>query len=142
MSIRYMKTKKRITAGYSPGEKYLAKIIYGETVSLEKLSEYVAEASAMTEGDIYNVLVQSQNVMIRLLTDGVPVDLGRFGRYYPKFKAKSVETYEEVTNETISKFSVRFLPSVYFRKKLKDVKFEFHEVQPKSYAPKPTPTTP
>jgi len=133
-----MKTKKKISVGTTPGIKYLAKIVYGETVSLEQLSEFVAEASAMTEGDIYNVLVQSQNVMIRLLTDGVPVDFGRFGRFYPKIRAKAVPTYEEVTSETITHFTARFLPSVYFRKKLIDTKFDFQEV-PKSYAPKPTP---
>lgn len=142
MAVRFMRTKKNIHVGYTPGEKYLAKIIYGETVSLEKLSEFVAEASAMTEGDIYSALVQSQNVMIRLLTDGVPVDMGRFGRIYPKFRAKAMPTYEEVTADTITHFTVRFLPSVYFRKKLKDAKFEFQEVKTKSYAPKPTPPTP
>ncbi len=142
MPVSFMRTKRNIPVGFEPGEKYLAKIIYGKTVSLEKLSEYVAEASAMTEGDIYNVLVQSQNVMIRLLTDGVPVDMGRFGRFYPKFKAQAMPNYDDVTSDTISKFSVRFLPSVYFRNKLKDTKFEFREVQPKSYAPKPTPPTP
>ncbi|MFA6200237.1 MAG: hypothetical protein WC679_07545 [Bacteroidales bacterium] len=138
MAVRFMKTKKKISVGTTPGIKYLAKIVYGETVSLEQLSEFVAEASAMTEGDIYNVLVQSQNVIIRLLTDGVPVDLGRFGRFYPRFNAKAMSTYEEVTAETISNFTARFLPSPYFRKKLVGTKFEFHEV-PKSYVAKPIP---
>ena len=138
MAVRFMRTKKRISVGPTPGVKFLAKIVYGETVSLEKLSEFVAEASAMTEGDIYSVLVQSQNVMIRLLTDGVPVDLGRFGRIYPKFRAKAMPTYEEVTAETITHFTARFLPSPYFKKKLFGTKFEFQEV-PKSYVSKPVP---
>jgi len=134
-----MKTKRRISVGPTPGIKFLAKIIYGKTVSLEKLAEMVAETSAMTEGDIYSVLVQSTKAMSWLLTEGIPVDLGKFGRFYPKIKAKAVDTYEEVTAETIEGSSVRFMPSPYLSKIIKEAKIEFHEVEPKSYTPKPTP---
>ena len=56
MAVQYMKTKKNITVGYNPGEKYLAKIIFGETITLEKLSELVAESSSYNEGDVYNMM--------------------------------------------------------------------------------------
>jgi len=139
MAARYMKTKRNILVGSTPGEKFLAKIIYGDTVTLEKLSEMIAETSALSQGDVYSVLIQLQKVLSWLLSEGIPVDLGKFGRLYPGIKAKAVNTYEEVTVDTILDFYIRFFPSKAFREVLKNQKFEFHEVEIKSHAPKPNP---
>lgn len=142
MAIRYMKIKKIIHVGYSPGEKYLAKIIFGDMVGIDRLSEMIAETSSLSEGDINSVLIQMQKVVPWLILEGIPVDLGRLGKLYPGIKAKAVNTYEEVTNETIEEFYVRFNPSSSFKSNLKSVRYEFHEVETKGYAPKPTPPTP
>ncbi len=83
-----------------------------------------------------------QKVVPWLILEGIPVDLGRLGKLYPGIKAKTVDTYEEVTNETIVEFYVRFNPSSSFKSNLKSVRYEFHEVETKGYAPKPTPPTP
>lgn len=142
MAVQYMKTKKNITVGYNPGEKYLAKIIFGETITLEKLSELVAESSSYNEGDVYNMMSLVMKKIMWLALEGNPIDFGKFGRYYPRIKAKAVNTYEEVTADTIEKFEIRFFPSTELKAQLKNAKFEFREVATKSYAPKPTPTPP
>ena len=139
MPVRFMKTKRRIAVGPTPGVKFLAKIIYGDTITLEKLSEMIAETSALSQGDIYSVLIQLQKVLSWLLSEGIPVDLGKFGRLYPGIKAKSVDTFEEVTVETILEFYIRFFPSPAFKELIKNQKFEFHEVEIKSHVSKPNP---
>lgn len=142
MGVRYMKTMKQIMVGYSPGEKYLAKIIYGETVSLDKLSERVAASSSYNEGDVYNMFSLVMKQVVWSALDGCPVDLAKFGRFYPRIKARAMNTYEEVTADTIESFDIRFFPSPELKAQLKNAKFEFHEVEIKSHAPKPTPTPP
>ena len=132
-----MITQRKISVGPNPGIKHLAKIIYGKTIGLEKLSEIVAETSAVTEGDIYSVLLQTTKVIGWLASEGIPVDLGKFGRFYPKIRAKAVDTYGEVTADTIWDTSIRFMPSVHLRKLMKDTKHFFKEVQPGSYSPRP-----
>lgn len=142
MAVRYMKTKRNIHVGYNPGEKYLAKIIFNDTITIEKLSELIAESSSYNEGDVYNMLILLEKKLSWLVMEGHPVDFGKFGRFYPRFDAKAMETYDEVTSETIKNFTIRFLPSTLLRSQLKNAKFEFHEVEIKSYVPKPTPPTP
>lgn len=132
-----MRTKRIISVGPNPGVKYVAKIIYAETIGLEKLSEIVAETSAMTEGDIYSALIQSIKAMGWLVTEGHPVDFGKFGRIYPQIRAKAMESYEEVTADTIYFKSARLLPSMHLRKIMSNAKLEFHEAKIPSHAPKP-----
>lgn len=139
MTIRYSKTKRNITVGYTPGEKFMAKILYGETVDIDKLSEMIAETSALSAGDIQSVMIQMEKVVSWLLLEGIPVEIGKLGKLHPGIAAKAVATYEEVTPETIEKVYVRFTPSKALEDKLKNAKVEFKEIEFKSYAPKPTP---
>lgn len=142
MGVRYMKTKKNLSIGYSPGEKYIAKIIFGETISLDRIAQQVAASSSYNEGDISNVFNLVMRQILWSALDGSPADLGKYGRFYPRIKARAMNSYEEVTADTIEGFDLRFFPSKELKSILKNAKFEFHEVDIKSYAPKPTPTPP
>ncbi len=135
--ILFSRALKNITVGSNPGPKYIAQIQYGQSLTLDKLAIMVAEQSAMTAGDVYSVLMQANTIMMWTLADGRPVDLGEFGKFYPKFKAKAMEEYEEVTADTISNVSVRFRPGKNLRDAMKRAKVRFNELIKPSYAPRP-----
>ena len=142
MGVRYMKTMKNIMVGYNPGEKYIAKIVYGETITLDMLAQQVADSSSYNEGDVANMMGLVMKQIIYGALNSSPVDIAKFGRFYPRIRARAMNTYEEVTADTIVSFDLRFFPSPELKSILKNAKFEFHEVDIKSYAPKPTPTPP
>lgn len=135
--ILFTRTKKNITVGPEPGEKFVAQIKHGQPLTLDRLAIMVAEQSAMTAGDVYNVLMQANTIMGWTLQDGRPVDLGEFGKFYPKFKAKAMGEYHEVTADTISNITVRFMPGKRLKDIMKRAKVRFFEPITPTYAPRP-----
>jgi len=139
MSIRYVRVKRRVAVGATPGIKFFAKIFMGEAYDFEKIAAMIAETSAMSEGDIMSVLKQLEKVISWQLLMGHPVKLGMLGTFYPGISAKAVDTLEGVTVETIRRIYCRFRPSVWLNKELKDSKKSIEELDVKGYQPKPTP---
>ena len=138
MSIRYVRIKRKISVGATPGVKFFAKIFMGETYSFDQIAEMIAETSAMSEGDIMSVLKQLEKVISWQLLMGHPVKLGSLGTFYPGISATAVNTIEEVTPETIKRVYCRFRPSVWLNKELKDSRKSIEELDVKGYQPKPT----
>lgn len=139
MSIRYIRIMRKISVGATPGNKFLAKIFMGEAYDFNKIAAIIAETSAMSEGDIMSVLKQLEKVISWQLLMGHPVKLGMLGTFYPGISAKAVNTFEEVTPETIRRIYCRFRPSVWLNKELREAKKSIEELDVKGYQPKPTP---
>lgn len=139
MSIRYVRVKRRIAVGATPGVKFFARIFMGETYTFEQIAEMIAETSAMSVGDIMSVLKQLEKVISWHLLMGHPIKLGSLGTFYPGISAKAVETIEEVTPDTIRRVYCRFRPSIWLNKELKDSKKSVEELNVAGYQPKPTP---
>lgn len=118
MAIEYVKIKKNIVVGATPGMKYMAKIFRGKAVDLDDIAEKIASNSTMSEGDIYGVLKELEKVLPWYLTEGHPVKLGMIGTFYPSIKVQAVDTLEKVTPETIKRTYCSFLPSKVMRDKM------------------------
>lgn len=121
-TMRFVIVKRTIVVGYSPGEKYLARILRNEPVDFERIAEEISENSTMSSGDVMGVLRQLEKVITLHILDGTTVKLGALGTFSSIVNATACATKEEVTASTIKRVWVNFRPSVAFSKRLKDAK--------------------
>ncbi|MFA5540251.1 MAG: HU family DNA-binding protein [Bacteroidales bacterium] len=128
MALKFIKQKKNITTGYSPGEKYVAKILYDDVIDTRKLSEMIAETSSLSRGDILSVLAQLETVIGWAVEEGNAVELGDLGKFVLGIKATAMATADEVDATTIKRVYLRFAPSVVFGKKIKDIKAKIQKL--------------
>lgn len=128
MALKFIKQKRKITTGFSPGEKFVAKILQDDVIDTRKLSEIIAETSSLSRGDILSVLAQLETVIGWALQEGNAVQLGDLGRLVLGIKATAMDTPEEVDAGTVKRVYVRFVPSVYFVKKIKELKVKIQKL--------------
>ena len=128
MALKFIKQKRKITTGFSPGEKFVAKILQDDVIDTRKLSEIIAETSSLSRGDILSVLAQLETVIGWALQEGNAVQLGDLGRFVLGIKATVMNTPEEVDAGTVKRVYVRFVPSVYFIKKIKELKVKIQKL--------------
>ncbi|MBP1631338.1 MAG: domain fused to wHTH, Ig, or Glycine-rich motif [Bacteroidetes bacterium] len=133
MAIGYVRVKRMIHTGYSPGEKYLAIIQRGGIIDFNQIASEIALVSSLGDGDVMNVLKTLEQVMVKYITNGLTVRLGLLGAFVPSIKATACDTLEEVTGATITKIRCRFNPSVWFKLRLKESKTELKSLEVKGY---------
>ena len=93
MSIAYVKVKRTINVGASPGEKFLARIVREQPVELDLIAEQIAGASTMSKADGRAIEVQTIFACgARLLA---------YSALSPSLRAKAVATVDEVTVNSI-----------------------------------------
>jgi len=129
MALRFVKVKRRITVGATPGVKFLARMVQGNVIDMKGLAERVSKTSSLSRGDIYSVVLEISDIMTMELLEGNQVEFGEIGKFIPKFSAKAMETLEEVDASTITRVYADFSPSVAFRKKMSELKIEFESIE-------------
>ena len=133
MAIGYVVVKRNITTGFSPGEKYLAVIEREKQVDFETIAEQIVESSSMSKGDVMGVLQQLEQQMSFHLLRGASVKLGLLGIFQPAFKAKTRDTQEEVTSDTITRIYINYRPSTWLRKKMLEANKSLVKLEKKGY---------
>lgn len=136
MGIKYIRVKRRIAVGLTPGIKFLATIKRGDTVDLKRIYEDITDLSSLSRGDIKSVVDNMIFVMTKHLCDGRTVNLGEFGIFTPYLSAKACDTLEEVDEKTIDKVNVRFRPNKDLAIKLELTPKELGSLEVKGYQPK------
>lgn len=123
MPIKYFRQKRRVAINSVIVEKYIAKMQVEEKADFELLADMVSNKSTISRGDLLGVFAEMEQAAIFLLENGHPLKLGFFGSYYPVIEAKMVDTPEEVTTKTITRFKIIFRPSKYLKKRFKKITF-------------------
>jgi predicted histone-like DNA-binding protein len=123
MAIKYFKLKRKITTNGVPQDKYIATMQVEINMNLEKIAEIIEKKSTVSRGDIMGVLSELETTVAWLLENGHPVTLGLLGTFYPSMEVKAVDSPEEVNKSTIEKFKCIFKPSIYLKKRFKEVDF-------------------
>lgn len=118
--MKYKKWKKKITTGFSPGEKYVAKIVKGETIPFKRMATMMVTSSTVSKGDTLNVLDSLVTQTLFMLEAGHSVKFDGLGTFYPKAKVKAVDTPDEVTAETIISVGIGFLAEMDAREQMKN----------------------
>ncbi|MDD4685259.1 MAG: hypothetical protein PHD45_08525 [Bacteroidales bacterium] len=123
MAIKYFKLKRKITTNSIPEDKYVAMIQKEPVFDLQMIAEIIEKKSSMSRGDIMGVLAELESTSCWLLEEGHPVKLGILGTFYPSIEAKAVDTAKQVVRDTIIRFKCIFKPSIYLKKRFKNVEF-------------------
>ena len=104
--MRFKKKKRKVTTGFSPGDKYVAQLDRGEKVTTEQLAEMLVTSSTVSKGDMLNTLDSVITQMIYVMQLGHSIKLRGFGTFYVKTKVKVVNTLEEVTADTVERLGI------------------------------------
>ena len=127
--MKFRKKKKRIAVGATPGIKFMAQIVKGETIDFKKMAEMMDKASTVNKGDILAVLDLMAATATWMLEEGHPVKFDGFGTFTPKAKVKAVDTIEEVTAQTVESVGVRYTPDVDVKAKMKSVSIHIEDTE-------------
>jgi predicted histone-like DNA-binding protein len=119
--MRFKKSKRKITTGSSPGDKFVPQLDRGVKVNTEQLAEMMVTSSTVSKGDMLNTIDSLITQMFYVLQLGHSVKLRGFGTFYVKTKVKAVDTLEEVTADTVERITIGFLPDVEIRDRMKKI---------------------
>lgn len=136
MAIQYYKLKRKVFSGGRKSYRYVARRKVETVIDLDKIVSIVVGKCSASRGDILSVLAETETAIAWMLEEGHPVRLNLLGTFFPAIEARSCNSPEEVTRESILKFRCLFKPSKYLRDRFKAVRFvladnEVHEVKDK-----------
>ncbi|MBP1629398.1 MAG: domain fused to wHTH, Ig, or Glycine-rich motif [Bacteroidetes bacterium] len=135
--MKFRKVKKNIHVGYSPGEKYLAQPVKGETIDFKAMAAMIEKSTTVSRGDTLNVLDAMATAAVTMIKAGHNVKFDGLGIFDLKTKVKAMNTPEEVTADTIERITIGFIPTVELKDQMKSVSIS---IDP--YETEPTPPTP
>lgn len=98
-------------------KKLYASIVYSGTISSETLIERVAGKSGFNVGQLEGALIELMNTAAYYIGQGYHVELGDFGFFSGKIKARHVADKKEIRSQSIRFNGVTFRASKKFRMK-------------------------
>lgn len=100
------------------GEKKLyASIVYSGTISAKELIKKAARYTTFNEGELEGALTELMSTAARYIGEGYHVELGEFGFFSGKIKARHVADKKEIRAQSIRFNGVSFRASKQFRMK-------------------------
>jgi predicted histone-like DNA-binding protein len=127
--MKFKKKKKRITVGTTPGIKFMAQIVKGETITFKTMAAMIEKSSTVSKGDILNVLDSVTAQTIFMLQAGHSVKYDGLGTFNIRTKVKAVDTIEEVTAETVERVGIGFSPEIDFKNQIKTVPIHIEDTE-------------
>lgn len=124
MGINYSVTALRNPLRPEEDERYYAKAQIRSIINMRTLSRELAYATSLTEGDVYNVLVNLPYGLKKHLDNGDMVDLGELGKFQYQISSEGATTRSEFTYHKIKKVKFHFRPSKFMIADVKKLEFE------------------
>ena len=118
MAYTYKKTKRTITIGADPGEKFLLAMAHEGKVSTEMLCEFIMRNSTIAEQDVRILMRSLAEVINENVEMGRGVNLQDLGVFSPNLKTKGVTSVDDVSADNIQQVVVNFRPAVRFREEM------------------------
>lgn len=133
--MRYKKLKRKINNNGRIEEKYMAKIHLENPIDINEIAKKIEMQTTASEADVILVLIALEKNIKSYLSQGHCVKLGHLGSFYPTLNAKTVDTPEEITVQTIHRVSCNFIPSKELRQELGNAKLKL--LDNNIYLPRP-----
>lgn len=124
MSVKFKALARRNPSDLLAPPKFYAKAIGDGEVTLDDLSQMIADQNTVTEADCYAVLISLEKNIITTLGQGRIVKLGRLGSFQLSVNSEGFPTAEEVTSNAIIKTRVIFRPAKRMRDFFNNVVFK------------------
>lgn len=118
MSLNYEVQKRVFGFDETKTEKYVAQMKTLGVIGFKDLCDEVTKVGMAPRGVVKLVLDGLIDALNMNLNKGFSVQLGEFGCFRPGINAKSQDTAELVTADTIQRRKIIFTPGVYFREML------------------------
>lgn len=105
-------------------KKFYAKAQAREEKTLNHMAADIAFTTAMSQGDVLNVLRMAAILMGRYMSEGDSVSMGDFGKFQFHISSHGADTRDEFNQSLIKKVRVQFRPGIFIRESLKNLTFE------------------
>src|SRR5574344_59315 len=123
MAVSYVRVKRSITVGHTPGVKYMARLWREADVNLDTIAHEIADATTISYPDVVACLKALEIHISKYVLNGSAVKFGTLGAFIPSIHAKVQDTADKVTVDTIKCARCRFVPSVKFKNSLKKASY-------------------
>jgi predicted histone-like DNA-binding protein len=125
MTLKY-KIVQQAEPGIKGGGKYLyyLRAAGRELVSIDKLSDILAQRTSLSSINVKSVLWGLTNVIPDLLLDNYSVEIGELGIFSVSMKSEPSDKLEDATWRKIHDLKVNFRVGKKIQKKVKNASFE------------------
>ena len=104
--------------------KWYASPVKAGTINNYQLTKSISSKSALTRGNVMNVIENLVDEIPRYLTEGYSVNLNNFGTLRLSLSSEGVSEPQKFTAENIKNMRVVFTPSPEFKDSLQKMQFE------------------
>ena len=118
MAINIIRKLLKIKSKNGFAERYIARIEPSRVIDVDELAERVGRGRTFAPSEVKGVLDEVAYYVTTLMADGHPVDLGELGRLYPSIDAKSCDTANEVTENSVKSININYRPKKAMKQKL------------------------
>jgi predicted histone-like DNA-binding protein len=133
MAINYVRVRRRIAVGQTPGVKFLARCFRSHDVTMDTIAKEISNATTVSYPDVLACLKALEIAVSAHVLNGSAVKFNYLGHFIPSIQAKACDTLEEVDISTIKRAKCRFYPSVAFMKDLAKTQFVLKDLEVKGY---------
>jgi len=121
--IRLKKVQRPNPLDVNAERKYYVSAKTAGEISLEELSENIADRCTLTEADVLATLSALQREMTRNLMSGRIVRFGSFGSFQLSLNSSGVENADDASLSQVKGVRVRFRPGTRIQENLRNLKF-------------------
>ena len=121
--IRLKKVQRPNPLDVNAERKYYVSAKSAGEISLEELSENIADRCTLTEADVLATLSALQREMTRNLMSGKIVRFGSFGSFQLSLNSSGVENADDASLAQVKGVRVRFRPGTRIQENLRNLKF-------------------
>lgn len=118
--------------------KFYAQRVARSKVGVKYITDAIVQRTALTRGDVTNVLMTLTDLVNGLLREGVAVDLGELGSLSVEANGKYVEARNLVNADTIKKPQIRYTPKKEMRLHAQRVRISVRKDEEDKDKDKPT----
>ena len=95
------------------------------SMSFNDIAQHLKQhGSTHSKGDIQGIITDAVDCIVEHLEQGISVDLGDLGKFYPSLKVKGSPSASTVSADNIKAVSVKFRASKAFKDIVKEAQFE------------------
>lgn len=130
MAINYSVAKMLNPQDRESGEyKYYAKAQASGSVGIDELSEEIAYATTLTDGDVLNVIRALVKRISLHIAAGQIVRLENLGSFQAQLQSEGAATEESYSPSLIRKVTLQFRPGIGLKGQLNKSSLTFHKVK-------------
>lgn len=126
MSAQYKLYKISDNINEMPKEGLVPRIVSKGTFDLRMIARQISQASSLTEGDVYSVIINLRETIISLLEAGYIVKIDELGSFSITIESRLVQSEKEIRAGSIKFKRVVFKTARALNERFKGMSFKRH----------------